>query len=262
MPQSARSLKVRVDHLETKTDRLETALLRLTEQVTLLTIDIQEFKNEMRAHWECKEKEWERYLEEERKYREQKEKEWERHLEEEHKYREQKEKEWERYFQQKEKELQSYKEQKEREIKELNKKWGDLVNKWGTMVEDIIVPGIPAVLERRYGFRDIEIHANVLKRIGEREREYDVFVITGEFLFLINVKSKFKNKHFGEFEEALRDFSELFPDLAKRYKIVPVISAFNFEKGTINKATKKGWLALQMSGDYLDFVNADKVKLP
>ncbi len=172
------------------------------------------------------------------------------------------------YLKQKDEELrafreewQRYREKKEEEMREMNKKWGDLVNKWGTMVEDIIAPGIPSVLERRFNLRVKRLLQNAKSEIDDRSREYDVIAIAGDYVFLVYVKSTFREKHFKDFENALREFPEFFPEYGG-YKMVPVISAFNFDKGTINKATKKRWLALQMGGDYLDFVNADKVKLP
>jgi hypothetical protein len=177
-------------------------------------------------------------------------------------------KEWDRRYEQKEKELaefreewRKYHEKKDKEIEKLNKMWGDLVNKWGTMVEDIIVPGIPAVLDRRFNLQVKRLLQNAKSKINGRSREYDVIVLAGDYVFVIYVKSTFREKHFEDFENALREFPEFFPEY-KEYKIVPVISAFNFEDGTINKATRKRWLALQMGGDYLDFVNVDKVKLP
>ncbi|MGC9141831.1 MAG: hypothetical protein ACP5IN_05720 [Caldimicrobium sp.] len=257
-------MQVSVKRLEEKTDKLEKALQELTEHMKALAYqalkterellefkeEMREFREEMRAYREQKEREMQEFREEWRAYREQKEREMQEFREE-----------WRAYREQKERELREYKEYVDKQINEMNKKWGDLVNKWGTMVEDIIIPGIPFALKRRFGLEVKKILASPLSRKDGKEREYDAIVIAGDYVFVFSVKSRFKVKHFEEVEEALRDFFEFFPEY-QNYRLVPVIAAFNFDEGTINKATKKGYLVLQMSGDYLDFINADKVKLP
>jgi DNA repair exonuclease SbcCD ATPase subunit len=237
--------------------------------------EMAELKKEWDRRYEQKEKEMAEFREEWRKYHEKKEremaelkKEWDRRYEQKEKEMAKFREEWREYREKKEKEMaefreewRKYHEKKDKEIEKLNKMWGDLVNKWGTMVEDIIVPGIPAVLDRRFNLQVKRLLQNAKSKINGRSREYDVIVLAGDYVFVIYVKSTFREKHFEDFENALREFPEFFPEY-KEYKLVPVISAFNFEEGTINKATKRRWLALQMGGDYLDFVNDDKVKLP
>lgn len=246
MSTTLKSLEKRTERLEDKTDKLDRALLELAEQMKTLAYIFMKTEREMHE-----------FREEMRVYRDQKEREMEQKEKEMQEFRE----EWRAYREQKEKEMQEFRERMEKQIKEMNKKWGDLVNKWGTMVEDIIVPGIPFALERRFGLKVKDISPYRTKRLDGEEREYDALVIAGDYIFVFFVKSKFRSQHFEEVKEALEEFFKFFPEY-KDLKLIPVIAAFNFDKGTVNTATKKGILALQMSGDYLDFVNADKIKLP
>ena len=44
--------------------------------------------------------------------------------------------------------------------KELNKKWGELANKMGTIVEDIVAPGLKGVGARYFGIEEFDFFRN------------------------------------------------------------------------------------------------------
>ncbi len=144
---------------------------------------------------------------------------------------------------------------------EMNKKWGDLARKLGTVAEDIVAPGIPYAIKKTFNLDVTEVSVRRRKRIDGEEREYDVIAVAGEYVFLIDVKSTYRKGYLDEFEELKGDFFKYFREY-KSLRIVPVIASFSFSEEILKAATKRGWLAVQLGGDYLEFINKDKVKLP
>lgn len=158
-------------------------------------------------------------------------------------------------------ELRAFKEEMKAFKDDINKRWGDLARKLGTVAEDIVAPGIPYAIKEAFGLDVTEISVRRRKKIDGKEREYDVIAVAGDYVFLIDVKSTYRKTYLDEFEELKADFFKYFPEY-RGLKEVLVIASFNFNDEIINLATKRGWLAVQLGGDYLEFVNKDKVKLP
>lgn len=144
---------------------------------------------------------------------------------------------------------------------EINKKMGELANKLGTISEDIVAPGIPYAIKKAFGLEVSELSVRRKRSIKGRSREYDVIVVAGKYVFLTDVKSKYRRLYIEEFEEIKADFFEYFPEY-RGFKEVVVIASFYFDEEIIKLANKKKWLVLQLGGEYLEFINKDKVKLP
>ena len=157
-------------------------------------------------------------------------------------------------------EMREFKNESERIHKEMNKRWGELANKLGTLAEDIVAPGIPQLIKRTYNLDVTEISVRRKRKLNGKIREYDVICVADNYLFLVDVKSTYRRHHFEEFESAISDFLTFFPEY-RNLKVIPVVASLNLTEEIINIATLKNWLALQLLGDYLEFVNKDKVKI-
>ena len=157
-------------------------------------------------------------------------------------------------------EMKEFKNESERIHKEMNKRWGELANKLGTLAEDIVAPGIPQLIKRTYNLDVTEISVRRKRKLNGKIREYDVICVADNYLFLVDVKSTYRRHHFEEFELAISDFLTFFPEY-RNLKVIPVVASLNLTEEIVNIATSKNWLALQLLGDYLDFVNKDKVKI-
>ncbi|MEO0259108.1 MAG: hypothetical protein ABIM32_06750 [candidate division WOR-3 bacterium] len=158
-------------------------------------------------------------------------------------------------------EMKAFKEEMRAFKIEINKKMGELANKLGTISEDIVAPGIPYAIKRAFGLEVVELSVRRKRSIKGKSREYDVIAVAGQYLFLTDVKSKYRRGYIEEFEEMKADFFEYFPEY-RGFKEVVVIASFYFDEEVIKLANKKRWLVLQLGGEYLEFINKDKVKLP
>ncbi|GAB6161065.1 hypothetical protein JCM12298_02240 [Desulfothermus naphthae] len=229
--------------LEKRVDRLEEALMELVYQsrktemeIEKLSKEMKEFKNEMREFKD----EMKEFKNEMREFKDEM-------------------KEFKNEMREFKDEMREFKNESERIHKEMNKRWGELANKLGTLAEDIVAPGIPQLIKRTYNFDVTEISVRRKRKLNGKIREYDVICVADNYLFLVDVKSTYRRHHFEEFESAISDFLTFFPEY-RNLKVIPVVASLNLTEEIVNIATSKNWLALQLLGDYLDFVNKDKVR--
>ena len=158
------------------------------------------------------------------------------------------------------KEMRDFKDEMKVFKNEMNRQWGNLANRLGTITEDIVAPGIPSAIKRTFDLELEELSIRRRKRKKERSREYDVIAATKNHVFVVDVKSSYRPEFLEIFKESLEDFFSFFPEYEGK-KLVGVISSFNLAEDVVNLATRYSYLALSMSGDYLTFLNDDKVKI-
>ncbi len=159
------------------------------------------------------------------------------------------------------KDTKAFEEWAKKNIEEMRKQWGHLAQKMGTMVEDIVAPALPYAVKRRLKTKIVEQSVRVTKEVNNDFYEVDIIAITKEgTVLVVEVKSSFRSRDIDLFEKSLKRFTEFFPQYKER-RIVGVIASLNLNEGIVRRATKRGMLAMAMSGDYMDFLNADEVKL-
>ncbi len=148
----------------------------------------------------------------------------------------------------------------ERDRKEMNRKWGDLARKMGTLVEDIVAPGLPDAIASTFGLKVQDIMERRTKHLKDKTREYDVIAVADGKVFVVEVKSSLEIRDIDEALVALDEFFQFFPEFEDK-RLVGVVSSLNVQEAVVNYATKHGLLVLGMGGDYLRFENADKIDI-
>lgn len=157
-------------------------------------------------------------------------------------------------------EMLAYKEESQASRRVMDRQWGNLANRLGTLVEDIVAPGVPDAIMKAFGFDVTEVSVRRRRKIDGRVREYDVIAVAGGRVFLIDVKSTYRREFLAEFASVLAEFPRFFPEYQPAAPIA-VVASLNLSQEIIDLATARGWLALQLSGGYLEFVNSDQIAL-
>ena len=140
---------------------------------------------------------------------------------------------------------------------EMNRRWGELANKMGTLVEDIVYPGLPFALKRRFDLEvDVITHNMSVKdpETGSKQ-EFDVIATCGDWGFVVDVKSTYKFAHLEDFIERILPKAGRLISLLEGKRLQGIIASLSLGEDVINAATKRGVLAMTMSGDYMDIVN-------
>ena len=105
------------------------------------------------------------------------------------------------------------------ERRDMNKRWGELANKMGTVVEDIVAPGVRRLAREVFNCGDMQYFGTrvSLKRSDDpsREREFDALYVGTRAVLLNQTKSSPRIDDVRDFEEFLRSnqFALYFPGL-------------------------------------------------
>jgi hypothetical protein len=147
---------------------------------------------------------------------------------------------------------------------DMNRKWGELANKMGTLAEDIVAPGFPYLIERSFGIsvEDIAVRRRIKDPDGN-SWEFDVVARAGDYFFVVDIKSSYNRTEYLDYFQntLLSKAHELLPEFKmKKYRLLGCIAAFRLESSIIKKASDMGILAISMGGNYLDFLNFEEVK--
>lgn len=142
---------------------------------------------------------------------------------------------------------------------EMNKRWGDLANRLGTLVEDIVAPAFPDVIKRRFNLEIEDMMVRRKRRRRELREEFDLIAVVSEKVFVVDVKSQYKSEYVDRFSQKLDRFNRLFPEYGEE-RIVGVIASLYLDESVVRYATAKGYYAMGMKGDYMDFLNAEEIQ--
>jgi hypothetical protein len=150
----------------------------------------------------------------------------------------------------------------EEDRKAWNKKWGDLANKLGTVVEDIVAPNLPRIAREDFGCDepdDFIIRRWVRnKRDRSRRREFDLIAVCGDKVILNETKSNPAIEYIDAFVEVLPELVDYCPEYRGK-TLVPVFSSLYLGEDVVNYLTKRGIYAMAMGDETMDLVNVERM---
>jgi len=150
------------------------------------------------------------------------------------------------------------KEDMQKETKKMNKQWGHLANKMGTIVEDIIFPATRAVLKKYFCDPEI-LMMNVERKKGDKNEECDVIGVCDKKVFLIEVKSTLKGEYINLVKEKVKRFKDYFEEY-KDYEVVPIFASLRIKDEFLKRLTKEKIYALAYKEwEYMDILNFKEI---
>lgn len=160
-------------------------------------------------------------------------------------------------------EMREFKKESVASRKEMNKKWGDLANKMGTIVEDILAPNLRRLATEYFGFPAIH---EIMMRWNRKKpntpaswQEFDL-VITGPDAAIVGeAKSSMNLEAADKFAEKLKGFGEFAPHLA-HLRVIPVIGCWSMPPQVVDKLSDLGIYAMCMGDETMEIINGDAVK--
>jgi hypothetical protein len=238
--------------LEEKVSQLEEMMMRLLYIQQKTEMEIQSLSREMKEYKQQVDKQINEYKQENDRRFAKMDEEFEKYKQEN-----------DRRFAKMDEEFEKYKKQVNEQIREMNKKWGEISNKLGTIVEDIIFPASKPVLEKYFNCEITDIHMNRKRKKDNLKDEFDVIAVSDpcKTVYLIEVKAIPKVEYINEFkDEKLERFKALFPEY-KDYKLVPIFASLRLEDDIVNYLTKNKIYAMAYrEWEYMDILNFDEVK--
>ena len=152
-------------------------------------------------------------------------------------------------------ELKEFKEDGQRQIREMNKKWGELANKMGTLVEDLVRPGLPRIVLEFFGQEVRDFMINRRKKLPDgRVHEYDAIAVTDERVVLNSTKSTLRSEYINQFAAEIEGFREVLPEY-RDYPLIGVLATLSVQDDILKYAEKQGFLVLAVGDQIMEIVN-------
>jgi hypothetical protein len=145
---------------------------------------------------------------------------------------------------------------------EANKRWGELANKMGTMAEDIVAPGIPAMLQRLFGVEDPDWYVRVRRRHRvdrSRRMEFDVVAWGGQYFLATEVRSAARPEDLPVLLSRLGETRDYFPE-ADGLKVFGALASFYVDESLVRAAEREGLLVFGLSGGLLELLSPPDFK--
>ncbi|QTA79179.1 restriction endonuclease type II domain-containing protein [Desulfonema limicola] len=158
-------------------------------------------------------------------------------------------------------EMKDFKTESIRERRAMNKQWGELANKMGTLMEDIVAPAVRPVVEKYFNVEIMDMMINRKKKdkILGLAGEFDVIAVSEKYLFLVETKSTPKIQYLHEFMNNIEKFKKLFPEYMDK-KLIPIFASLRFENDIIAMANElELFLLAYREWDYMDILNFDEI---
>ena len=152
-----------------------------------------------------------------------------------------------------------------RERKEMNKRWGELANKTGTLVEDIVAPSIRRLAREVFDCGEERHFATrvSLKRSDDpsRQREFDALYVGADAVLLNDTKSTPRREYVREFVQFVEsgEFALYFPQYA-HLPIRPAFSSLSIPPDVVTLLTRQGIYAIAMGDEAMHVVNLEAVR--
>ncbi len=150
-----------------------------------------------------------------------------------------------------------------KDTKNMKKQWGELANKMGTLIEDIIMPGMPSTLKKYFGAQLNFSGTHIKKYLKELDLkgEFDIVATDEDRVYVADVKSSPDKKKIDDFKKkVIPRFRKLFPEYDSK-TLIPIMGSVRFDDDIISYASKEGIYVMgYREWEYLDILNFDEVK--
>jgi len=147
--------------------------------------------------------------------------------------------------------------------KELREEAGKFDKRMGTLVENMMAPGIPGIAKAYFGDSDFDSFAVRVqrKRAGRsgEKREFDVIAVSEKNFYVNETKSFPRPEYAGKFARALPDIPDYFPECRGK-RIIPIFSSLYIPDNVVLHLTRHGIYAMGLKEDVMGLLNFDQVE--
>jgi hypothetical protein len=152
-------------------------------------------------------------------------------------------------------EMRAFTVETEQDRREMNRKWGDLANKLGTMVEDLVYPSLPRVIQQAVGQELDRVAIRVKQRGPDGGRkEFDAYAVTEELVFLNSTKATLRSSDVDAFVAEIAAFRDYFPEY-RPLPLVGILATLAVEESVLSYAEKQGFLVLAVGDEVMEVKN-------
>jgi uncharacterized coiled-coil protein SlyX len=152
-------------------------------------------------------------------------------------------------------EMREFKDEARQQSREMNRKWGDLSNKLGTLVEDLVAPSLPRIVQDVLGLDVLDLSVRRKRKLSDgRVREFDAIAVTSELVCLNSTKSTLRSAAVDDFIEEIALFRVFFPEY-RETPVVGILASLWVDESVLNHAIKTGFLVLATGDQLMEVMN-------
>jgi hypothetical protein len=151
--------------------------------------------------------------------------------------------------------MDTFRENSEQDRREMNRKWGDLANKLGTMVEDLVYPSLPRVIQQTVRQEPDRVAIRVKQRGPDgRRKEFDAYAVTADLVFLNSTKATLRSADVDAFISEIATFRDYFPEY-RDLPLIGILATLAVEESVLTYAEKQGFLVLAVGDEVMEVKN-------
>jgi predicted RNase H-like nuclease (RuvC/YqgF family) len=154
-------------------------------------------------------------------------------------------------------EMSDFKNESRQANREMNRRWGELANKMGTLVEDLVAPSLPRIVREVLGQEVADLSVRRKRKLKDgRTWEFDAIAITeGQQVGLNSTKSSLRSADVDHLvTKEVAAFREFFPEYA-HYPVVGILASLAVEESVLNYAERQGLVVLGVGDELMEIKN-------
>jgi hypothetical protein len=152
-------------------------------------------------------------------------------------------------------EMRVFKDEVRQQNRDMNRRWGEISNKIGTMVEDLVAPSLPCIVEEKLREPVIDLAVRRKRRLADgRVKEFDAIAVTGSLVCLNSTKASLRSADIDRFIEDIVTFREFFPEYST-LPLVGILASLSVDDGVLGYAERQGFLALAVGDALMEVKN-------
>jgi len=151
--------------------------------------------------------------------------------------------------------MSDFKDKARRQLREMNKKWRELSNKLGTLVEDLVAPSLPRIIEKHLNEPAYDLMVRLKRRLPDgRMKEFDALVVTPDCVCLNSTKVTLRIADVDGFVADIAEFRPFFPE-HDALPLVGILASLGVNKSVLTYAEKQGFLVLAVGDELMEVKN-------
>ena len=152
-------------------------------------------------------------------------------------------------------EMSDFKDETRREHRELNRKWGEMANRLGTIVEDLVAPSLARVVHEVCGEEIIDLSVRRKRKLPDgRVQEFDAVAVTPTLVCLNSTKSTLRSADVDALVAEIDRLREFFAEF-RTIPVIGILATLAVEDSVLRHANRLGFVVLAIGDELMEVRN-------
>ncbi len=152
-------------------------------------------------------------------------------------------------------EMRAFKDEGRQQNREMNRRWGELANKLGTMVEDLVAPSLPRIVHETLNQEVLDLSVRRKRKLPDgRVQEFDAIAVTADLVCPNSTKSTLRSSDVDQFVREIDAFRAFFPE-HRHLPVVGILASLAVDESVLKYAEKTGFVVLAVGDQIMEVKN-------